>query len=615
VVEDLPGVARTSPIGGGLLVIRGSKPGDSLVFLDGQPVPLIYHFGALSSTVNPDLLEAIDLLPGNFSVYYGDMTGGLIEVRSRKLRDELHGYANLGLIDTSLMLEGPTGVEGLTFAVAGRRSYFDLILKQVFSSADVGLSVAPVYYDGQFRLDYRPKGSNHSFSLFALTSKDELALLFNRPLAADPNVSGNFDLVTAFSQIRGRHQWHSGQWSVDTNAMFEWVDGKIDVGQQYFTLALYDSFLRSTITRDVDESLQIAGGVDIANRRARVAAKVNQAFLIREGEFNQNAPPRPDDKQIVLSSQPFNRFSPGVWVEGRVRPLPKLLLNPGLRFDLFQYSPGATQSTVSPRVTGRYEWNEQLALKAGFGRYTEGARNGDAARPFGNPDILPEIAWQTTAGFEARPVPGIFLSFEGYYKWLDQVISRSDALVPDGTGQLVPQVLANTGIGRIYGVEVLLRRELSERFFGWIAYSLSRSVRRDTPDSAYRLFDFDQTHALTVIASYKLPAGWQMGGRFRLISGNPETPIVGATYLASADVYLPIFGATNSSRLPLFHQLDFRVDKVWTYDQWSLDLYLDVVNAYNHRSIEGTTYSYDYTQKGVFQGLPVLPTLGMKGSF
>ncbi|HET9751956.1 MAG TPA: TonB family protein, partial [Myxococcales bacterium] len=75
VVEDLPGVARTSPIGGGALVIRGSKPGDSLVYLDGEPIPLLFHFGALSSTFNPDLLEAIDFIPGNVSSRYGDLTG------------------------------------------------------------------------------------------------------------------------------------------------------------------------------------------------------------------------------------------------------------------------------------------------------------------------------------------------------------------------------------------------------------------------------------------------------------------------------------------------------------------------------------------------------------
>ena len=429
-------------------------------------------------------------------------------------------------------------------------------------------------------------------------------------------MSGNFDLLTSFSQIRARHQWRSGPWSTDTTAMFEWIALKFDVGPQFFTLDAYDSFLRTTLTREVDDSLTLAAGLDLGNRRARVAAKVNQAFLVREGEFNQNAPPRPDDTQLGLTASSFNRFSPGLWAEARLRPLPKLSVTTGVRGDVFKYSSSRNLNfTLSPRLTARYELLPELAVKGGAGLYTEGARNGDAARPFGNPYILPEAAWQTTLGFEARPTPGLFVSVEGFYKWLTNVISRSDRTVLDDKGNVVPEVLINSGVGKIYGVEVLIRRELSERLFGWIAYSLSRSVRLDRPGDSYRLFDFDQTHALTVIASYKLPRGWQIGGRFRLISGNPETPVIGAKYLASLDVYLPVYGASNSSRLPLFHQLDARIDKVWTFDKWTLDLYLDVVNAYNHRSTEGTTYSYDYTQKGEFLGLPVLPSLGLKGSF
>src|SRR5215510_7086071 len=108
VVEDLPGVARTTPIGGGPLVIRGSNPGDSLVYLDSEPIPLLYHFGAISSTVNPDLLEGIDYIPGNFSATYGDLIGGLVEVRSRSLREELHGYANLNLLEASAKVKPGT---------------------------------------------------------------------------------------------------------------------------------------------------------------------------------------------------------------------------------------------------------------------------------------------------------------------------------------------------------------------------------------------------------------------------------------------------------------------------------------------------------------------------
>ncbi|OLD10928.1 MAG: hypothetical protein AUI90_00150 [Deltaproteobacteria bacterium 13_1_40CM_3_69_14] len=204
VVEDLPGVARTSPIGGGALVIRGSKPGDSVVYLDGEPIPLLYHFAALSSTFNPDLLEAIDFVPGNFSSRYGDLTGGLVEVRTRKLREEPHGYANLNLLEASALIEGAIPeVPGLSVALAGRRSYIDYILRAALSAnTDFSLTVAPRYYDAQLRVDWRPPDNPHSFSLLALTSDDALGFVLNRPTEQDPNLSGSIDAETGFQQIR-----------------------------------------------------------------------------------------------------------------------------------------------------------------------------------------------------------------------------------------------------------------------------------------------------------------------------------------------------------------------------------------------------------------------------
>ena len=617
IVEDLPGVARTSPIGGGALVIRGSKPGDSLVYLDGEPIPLLYHFGALSSTVNPDLLEGIEFIPGNFSATYGDLTGGLVEVRTRKLREEPHGYANINLLETSALLEGAIpGVPGLSLALAGRRSYIDLVLRAVLpANGDFGFTTAPTYYDGQFRLDYRPPGSAHQLSLLALTSDDALGVLLKRPTEQDPNLSGDIDTETGFQQLRLKHSYRKGHFSLQTVAMVEKILLRFQVAANSFQLLGHNQFFRSTGSWEIADDLGFSVGVDLANRRNQVSAQLLRSFLYREGDFNSQGP-RPDASTLFLPTTYFDRFSPGLWIEARYQPLPHLTLTPGLRFDAFHYAPAEPQTTVTltPRLSARWELNPKLTLKGGFGFYSEGARNGDAARPFGNPQVLPERAWQATLGTELRPLPGVLLTAEGFYKRLTDLIVRTDA-TQALNGQTVPQLLDNAGTGKVYGIELLLRKELTERFFGWLAYTLSRSDRVDRPGDAQRLFDFDQTHNLTAIASYKLGAGWQLGVRLRLISGNPDTPVLGSRYLAQYDTYLPVYGATNSRRDPLFHSLDVRLDKTWTFNNFLLDAYLDVLNAYNHRSIEGTAYSYDYSQRSFFKGLPVLPTLGVKGSF
>ena len=175
---------------------------------------------------------------------------------------------------------------------------------------------------------------------------------------------------------------------------------------------------------------------------------------------------------------------------------------------------------------------------------------------------------------------------------------------------------------------MLLKYKPDERFFGWLAYTLSRSARTD-PGYPERLAQFDQTHILTVLGSYQLGHGWEFGARFRLISGNLTTPNVcnaedencdaartNALFHAPSGVYTPIpFGDFNSERLPLFHQLDVRLDKRWKFKAWQLSAYLDVQNVYNRANAEAIQYNYNFTARQYVTGLPILPSLGLRGEF
>ena len=96
-------------------------------------------------------------------------------------------------------------------------------------------------------------------------------------------------------------------------------------------------------------------------------------------------------------------------------------------------------------------------------------------------------------------------------------------------------------------------------------------------------------------------------------SGDPETPVLGGVYDANSDLYRAVYGDVNSERRPTFHQLDVRGEKKWTFEDWSLTAYLEVLNAYNAQNVEGTTYSFDYTEKETATGLPIFPNLGIRG--
>ena len=201
-----------------------------------------------------------------------------------------------------------------------------------------------------------------------------------------------------------------------------------------------------------------------------------------------------------------------------------------------------------------------------------------------------------------------------FYKDLFELVSRSNDVV-ERNGETVPEIYNNEGIGRVYGLELLLRHELTNNFFGWVTYTLSRAERLDSGESDYRPFQFDQTHILNVIASYRLPRNWEVGGRWRYVTGNPTTPVIGAVFNSDADAYQRVFGPFGSARLPAFHQLDLRVDKSWIYDTWILNLYMDIQNVYNRANTEAIRYNFNFTETQPQQGLPVFPALGIKATF
>jgi hypothetical protein len=198
----------------------------------------------------------------------------------------------------------------------------------------------------------------------------------------------------------------------------------------------------------------------------------------------------------------------------------------------------------------------------------------------------------------------------GFYKRLSDLVARNGLKSPP-----VGRSLQQSEIGRSYGGQALLRQELAKGFFGWFSYSLIRSERKDRPDSNWRLFDYDQTHVLAVLASYEITRGFQAGARFRYTTGAPRTPVLGATFNAKDQQYEPIFGAQNSIRLPAFYSLDVRVEKAFVYRRLKFNVFADVQNVTNRKNPEEIIYSANYSQRDYITGLPVLAVVGVRMEF
>ncbi len=595
-VQNLPGVARTTD---DRIILRGG--GDTEVYVNGLPLPAAFHFFGLRSTIGSGLLESVNVTPGNYDARYGRGNGGVIDIElKRPAEDGLHGFGQVDLFDASAFLEGPVNDKS-TFAIGVRRSYIDSILPLVLDEdGKRTFQSAPRYYDGQVAYDY--KHANHRFRANVLASSDSMELLFDEPNETDPALRG--DLSYAQSWVTGQVAWDYQASSATKHTLaLSHLVGKQEqhVGQDTkieFTTQLFA--LRDEMTHQVNDWLTLRGGLD---------ARVDYY------NFDVAVPPPPKEGQIpqplaaqtnLYASGRATTVLPALWAATDIQ-LGPVLLVPSLRVDHYSFVNEFDGDTVvQPRLNARWAVTDRTALKAGVGYYSEAPVIDETNDVFGNPAAGPDKSVHYSAGVEQRFGDAVTAQATGFYKHM------YDMLVPVDD----PDVrYENTGKGRAYGGEFLLRHDMQSRFYGWLAYTLMRSERRDAGASDYRLFDSDQTHNLTAVAQYRLSSTWELGTRFRYVSGNPSTPVVGATYDSDADIFVPQYGALNSERLASFHQLDVRVDKHFIFDTWRLTAYLDVQNAYNRQNAEGTNYNYDYSQSSTVGGLPLLPSFGVKGEF
>ncbi|HEY1585831.1 MAG TPA: TonB-dependent receptor, partial [Polyangia bacterium] len=359
-------------------------------------------------------------------------------------------------------------------------------------------------------------------------------------------------------------------------------------------------------------------GIDYEGTRYTLDATQNVAGLFREGDPGGFSGFSGSNAANGVATDHFALFTSffAPYVQTEISLLDgKLIVLPQLRLEAMSYVgyPGKTNQfsssffEVEPRVSVRWQLHPRLALTGAMGVYHQSPDYADMSAVFGNPHLSPEFSIHYVVGIDAQLTATQQLSAQGFYKELRNLVVRGET-ASDPT-------LENDGIGRVYGGELLIRQQLWKNFFGWISYTLSRSERRDHADQPWRLFEYDQTHILTILGSYRLPKGFQVGLRFRYASGNPYTPVTRAYYDTNSYSYVPLYGAVYSARLPAFNQLDLRVDKTFTFNRWKLLVYLDLENVYAAQSAEGVAYNYNFTKPEYLSGLPFLPVLGFRGEF
>lgn len=622
VVENLPGVARAA-LGTGALVVWGAAPQDTGVYIDGVPVPRLYHDGGLRSVVGPDFIKTVTLVPGGYGAAHGRGLGGLVTASTNDFSDALHGAVAADIYDTAVSLHGPVN-KSLNMGLAGRYGYVGPLLSRAYPGVEDYFPV-PHYYDAQARLGW-VLGEGESLNLTGLISSDHTQ---STAASADPAREASERKSLQFQRVYLAYNLDIGDGKTISATGF--VGGDQSLQQNQFGQVITDisrqvtlGGLRASYRSRLNTYLTVEGGIDSLISTFDVQQNGSVAVPAREGDVRVFGQPPPD--QIASDQFQATTINAAPYVETEVALFEeKLNLLLGLRADpnIRMVSQAQPQVGISPthglfeedfklepRLVLRYSPTTALSFMAAYGQYHAQPEATDLSASFGNPLLPATEGTHYVAGSSFKPIEALSFEFTGFYTHSEQLAVRSAVEQPS-----LAEALEATGQGRSYGGQALIRLDPTHGFFGWMSYTLAWSERQDAVDLPWRPSDYDQRHAWTGLLGWLSESAWEAGLRARVATGYPRSSVVGAYQDNRRDLYMPLFGGQNDIRLPTFFQMDVRVAKTFDIRDSKLETSFEIQNVTNQSNVEEYLYNADYSEQGAIEGLPILPVLGLRWSF
>ncbi len=609
-VQNLAGVNRTQGFSS-QIVIQGADPKDTAYSFEDHEIPLVFHFGGLTSVVMPEAVDSVDFYSAGYQSDKSRALGGLISLKTRnpEVTDrDSKGVFYVDNLSAGGLYESKMN-DSSSFLISGRYSYVGFFLKTAFKNNEaLDLTVAPEFMD--ITSVYQKKISeSENFRLSFLGSRDRLAFVFTEPVKENPSLRGNFSNTINFFRIIPQYNK-----KIDDKNNFKTSFGLgkdqigVDIGERFFKLDTTNLTTRGEWENKTTDNLTTQIGWDNYYSTADVDFKIP----IQRGSGGINNPVSSGDDRIAhISKSKVNNL--GLYSRFEYKYNEKLKLIPNFRMDRFSQT---KETFFLPRFALQYNLDDFKFFKFATGLYAQNPEPQESSLSYGNPDIKAPRAIHYTLGYEhdfkRGEKNGISLNTNSFYRnFANLVVQSAKTINRDGID--VFEVVNNDGTGKAYGADFSLKYNSDNIAFA-LAYTYTESYRTDPINGTYR-FQYDQTHNINLISSYEFTNLWKISGRFRYVTGNPNTPVIGSIYDADNETYFPIRGAIYSDRDKAFQQLDLRIDKKFILDTEIWSIYLDIQNILNTKNPEGFQYSYDYSKKIDVTGLPLIPALGLRGEF
>ena len=601
---QLPGISNTGEGASGFNV-RGGSAGQNLVLVDEATIFNSSHLFGLFSVFNPDAIKNVSLFKGGIPANFGGRVASVLEIEQRRGNTQkFKGEANIGVVSSKLLLEGPIQKDKSSFLISGRSSYAHLFLKL----ADNPNSA--YFYDVNAKFNFK-LNKNNIISTSAYYGRDVF------------DISDNFinTYGSSFISTRWNHVFNESTFSNLHFIVNDYIyDLEINTAEFVFETGLNNFNLKYDVNQQINNQFTLKYGIDSFyhefnpgvikpnNPNSGVNLRVLDKKFAIENAFYLGAEHNlTKDIQLEYGLRLSSFYRLGQKGFASYENNEPVFYNTSI--GIYEEAPITARENISksnsiksyhnlePRFSVAYSLNNNQSFKLGYHRMVQNLHlisNTSAPTPFdiwapSGPYLQPQKADQLAIGyFQNFKEEAYSLETEVYYKKVQNsfdFINGANLIANNN----IERVLLN-GEGRAYGWEFLLKKNTG-KLTGWIAYTLSRTEQRTpgrTPsepginNGEWYLNNFDKTHDLSIVANYQFNKKWSFNASFVVQTGLPVNFPVGQYQFQ--DLTIPVYEGRNLNRLPTFHRLDISATLIPSKNEnrdWKTSWSFGIYNVYN----------------------------------
>ncbi len=591
VVQNYPGVAF-SPIGyRNDLIVRGGGPSENRFYLDGVEIPNINHFSTQGASGGPvglidaDLIRSVKFYSGAFPADRGNALSSVLDFSLRDGDMERNSLkATLGASEVSLSSNGHLGKK-TSYLVSVRQSYLQALFKVL------GLPFLPAYTDASFKLKTR-FDSHNELTLLGLGGLDRMKL--NLGIEGEDAEY----MLSYLPKIEQETYTVGGVYRHYTPIHVQ-------------TIVLSQSYLnnRNIKYRNNDESSEDnltlhLGSVEQETKLRMENTSSWSVWKVKAG-FGLNYSRYKSDEYRKIFADALREYNYhtdlSLWRWGLfasidyAAPDKSFTASIGVRTDGNNYSDKMKElwRQLSSRLSVSYRLAEGLFLSGHVGlyyqlpSYTALGFKGEAG-DYVNKHLDYISVSQESVGLSWTPNENMEFSVEGFYKLYGNMPFSLSDQIPlsckgNDYGTIGNEALSSEAKGRSYGAELMFKWLLTQKLNLSSSLTIFKSEFKDGKQGSYVPSAWDNRFILNVSGTYNFPKHWSLGTKVSCIGGSPYTPydeakssLVEAWDVQGRAYY--DYSRYNQERLPVFGQLDVRVDKTFYLKKCMLGFYLDIQN-------------------------------------